>query len=80
VNLNNLTEVENVNSPFQLRGKNEKVDIAKMVVGDERIARVDSEMDVGDELGVGDGLFVSHAQKQMRKVKWEWKGKVKSIR
>jgi hypothetical protein len=85
--LNNLTELENVNSPFQLRGKNEKVedaaekvDIAKMVVGDERIARVDSEMDVGDELGVGDGLFVSHAQKQMRKVKWEWKGKVKSIR
>jgi hypothetical protein len=37
----------------------EKVDIAKMVVGDEWIARVDSEMDVGDELGVGDGLFLS---------------------
>jgi hypothetical protein len=61
--LNNLREVENVNSLFQLRGKNkkvdddaEKVDVAKMIVGDEWIAREESEMDVGDELGVGDGL------------------------
>jgi hypothetical protein len=63
VHLNNLREVENVNSLFQLRGKNkkvdddaEKVDVAKMIVGDEWIAREESEMDVGDELGVGDGL------------------------
>jgi hypothetical protein len=66
VNLKNLREVENVNSLFQLRGKNkkvddaaEKVDVAKMVVGDEWVVRVESEMDVGDELSVGDGLFVS---------------------
>jgi hypothetical protein len=66
VNLKNLREVENVNSLFQLRGKSkkvdnaaEKVDVSKMVVGDEWVVRVESEMDVGDELGVGDGLFVS---------------------
>jgi hypothetical protein len=47
-----------------LRGKNkkvddaaEKVDVAKMVVVDYWVARVESEMDVGDELGVGDGLL-----------------------
>jgi hypothetical protein len=62
--LNNLREAENINSPFQLRGKNkkvddaaEKVDVAKMVVVDYWVARVESEMDVGDELGVGDGLL-----------------------
>jgi hypothetical protein len=66
VNLKNLREVENVNSLFQLRGKSkkvdnatEKVDVAKMVVRDEWVVRVESEMDVGDELGVEDGLFVS---------------------
>jgi hypothetical protein len=59
VNLNNLREVENVNSLFQLRGKNKKVDVDKMVVGDEWLARVESEMDVGDELGIRDGLFLS---------------------
>jgi hypothetical protein len=59
VHLNNLREVENVNSLFQLRGKNkkvdddaEKVDVAKMIVGDEWIAREESEMDVGDGLGI----------------------------
>ncbi|MCI38950.1 hypothetical protein A2U01_0060179, partial [Trifolium medium] len=52
-------EVENVNSLFQLRGKNKKVDVAEMVVGDEWVVGVESEMDVGDEWGVGDGLFVS---------------------
>jgi hypothetical protein len=59
VNLNNLREVENVNSLFQLRGKNKKVDVDKMVVGDEWLAREESEMDVGDGLGIGDGLFLS---------------------
>ena len=67
MNLKNLREVENVNSLFQLRGKSkkvdnaaEKVDVAKMVVRDEWVVRVESEMDVGDELGVGYGdLFVS---------------------
>jgi hypothetical protein len=42
-----------------LRGKNKKVDVDKMVVGDEWLAREKSEMDVGDGLGIGDGLFLS---------------------
>jgi hypothetical protein len=75
VNLKNLREVENVNSLFQLRGKSkkvddaaEKVDVAKMVVGDEWVVRVESEMDVRDELGVARwSLCVSHAHKQMRR-------------
>ncbi|MCI86505.1 hypothetical protein A2U01_0107786, partial [Trifolium medium] len=50
----------------QLRGKNkkvddaaEKVDVAEKVVEDELVAGVESEMDVGVEWGVRDGLFVS---------------------
>jgi hypothetical protein len=47
-----------------------------MIVGDEWIAREESEMDVGDGLGIWDGLFLSLTLINKWE-KWNGNGKVK---